>query len=163
MSILDHHTDKWRLKLDTGCYLWTGALSRGRSDTPSAGWNGKIVRVARIVCEEMYGPPPSSKHHAAHDTRNGCIGSLCVAPEHIRWATARENAADIPAKVRSDRIRRGAASMTFEVRKERAQKMLLARLAKETSESKREAALRGWATRRKIGCCNAPRTDLRTL
>jgi hypothetical protein len=128
MAVLDYHADKWAPEPNTGCYLWTGAVSSSgnglarRADRPSAGWNGKIVRVARIVCEETHGPPPTPKHHAAHATSNGCVGGVCVNGAHLRWATARENAADISVEMRSDRIRRGAINIPMEVKRERSRR-----------------------------------------
>ena len=130
MSVLERHVDKWTPEPNTGCYLWIGGFSTGRSDRPSAGWNGKIVAVARVVCEEVNGQPPSSKHHAAHNTPNGCVGTNCVNGGHLRWATAKENQQDVPPDVRSDRIRRGAAVMTPEARMDRHRKMLAKRWPK---------------------------------
>ena len=108
LSILELHEDKWIPEPNTGCYLWTGALGgNSRSLQGCVGLNRKIKRIPRIVCEETNGPPPTPKHHAAHNTTKGCVGGLCVNGGHLRWATAVENAADIPPKLRSDRIRRG--------------------------------------------------------
>ena len=131
LSILEQHEDKWIPEPNTGCYLWTAALGGNvRSLQGIVGWNGKVLRVPRIVCEETNGPPPTSKHHAAHNTPNGCVGGLCVNGGHLRWATARQNAADIPPEERSDRIRRGAVSMSLETKQERSRKANLARWSK---------------------------------
>lgn len=46
--------------------------------------------VARFLCEEINGKPSFEKAHAAHN----CGNHACVNPSHIRWATAKENAAD---------------------------------------------------------------------
>ncbi len=48
--------------------------------------------VHRLVCEVMYGPAPTPKHHAAHSCGKGYLG--CVAKKHLRWATVKENHAD---------------------------------------------------------------------
>jgi len=48
--------------------------------------------VSRIVCEAINGPPPSSKHEAAHSCGKGHLG--CVNPQHLRWATTSENSLD---------------------------------------------------------------------
>ena len=130
MAILERHFDKFVPEPNTGCWIWTAGLSTGRASYPSAGWEGKVVRVTRIICEEAYGPPPSSKHNALHNTANGCIGGLCVNPDHLRWGTQAENMQDISPEERSDRIRRGAAKMTIAARMDRHLKMLAKRWPK---------------------------------
>jgi hypothetical protein len=52
----------------------------------------KKARVARYVCEQANGPPPSPIHEAAHNCGKGHEG--CVNPSHLRWATPKENVAD---------------------------------------------------------------------
>ena len=111
-SILDRHADKWT-PTAYGCWIWTGAVSgsgqpRAIVGIPriEAGVKQKIASVARLICEETYGPPPSSKYHAAHNTPNGCLGFICVNPAHIRWATPKENQQDIPREIMLERCRR---------------------------------------------------------
>ena len=100
MAALERHADKWIPEPNTGCYLWTGAIIN--SGRPVVGVGPKGVRlVSRVVCEELNGPPPTSKHEAAHNTPNGCVGGLCVNGDHLRWATRKENAADIPPELRA--------------------------------------------------------------
>lgn len=75
----------------------------GRVLRPDVGSNGysrvglivdgklKKVLVHRAVCWAFHGSPPSSKHQAAHgdgDRKNN-------RPGNLRWATAKENIADI--------------------------------------------------------------------
>lgn len=54
--------------------------------------NGKGVsaRVNRIICETFHGPPPTARHHAAH---NDGVKSNNAA-SNLRWATGKENEAD---------------------------------------------------------------------
>lgn len=54
--------------------------------------NGRTMPATRLLCEMVYGPPPTPKHHAAHNCGNGNGG--CCNPKHLRWASAKENAAD---------------------------------------------------------------------
>ena len=102
MSLLDRHADKWAPEPNTGCLIWTGAISSAPASRPMVGIAGnKVQVVARLICEEAYGPPPTSKHQAAHNTPNGCIGGLCVEPRHLRWATPRENLNDRTPEMKS--------------------------------------------------------------
>lgn len=111
MSLLERYDDKFIPEPNTGCLIWTGATNRraGKPRQPIiAAEPGKSKLITRRVCEEVNGPPPTSKHQAAHNTPNGCIGSLCVNGNHLRWASQSENAMDIPRKERSQRSSKGA-------------------------------------------------------
>ena len=120
MSLLDHHADKWQPEPNTGCYLWTAWLAGGQGMHARLNVKGRTVSVARVVCEEAHGPPPSPKHEAAHNTPNGCVGGLCVNGNHLRWATKSENQLDVLADVRAARAevraktRRGAKYAAIE-------------------------------------------------
>ena len=130
LNLLERHRDKW--VEDGECYRWIGTTAGkdgNRLGTIRIGArkDGKYATVPRIVCEEVHGPPPTPKHQAAHNTPNGCIGSLCVNGEHLRWATAHENHMDVPAEERSDRVRRGAVNIPIEVKRERSRRANAAR------------------------------------
>lgn len=49
-------------------------------------------RAHRQICWKKHGPPPTSKHHAAHSCGKGHLG--CVNWKHVRWATPQENIDD---------------------------------------------------------------------
>jgi hypothetical protein len=51
---------------------------------------GRSNIAARIICEETQGFPQDSNLDAAHS----CGNKICVNPNHIRWATRKENEAD---------------------------------------------------------------------
>lgn len=53
---------------------------------------GKNKKSPRVMCEFANGPPPSSKHDAAHSCGNGHLG--CIHPKHLSWKTRKENEAD---------------------------------------------------------------------
>jgi hypothetical protein len=105
MAVLDSHADKWTPEPNTGCYLWTGAV-RNKSTGRPAVYAGqrKMAMMARLVCEEAHGPPPTPKHHAAHNRLGGCVGAPCIAPNHLRWASPRENQMDVPVEIRRKRV-----------------------------------------------------------
>jgi hypothetical protein len=46
----------------------------------------------RLVCEKIYGPPPTPQHDAAHSPK--CVSKACINKRHLRWATKKENQAD---------------------------------------------------------------------
>lgn len=54
--------------------------------------DGKMKSVHRLVCAEVYGPPTTPDHLAAHNCGLGHTG--CCASTHVRWATHAENVAD---------------------------------------------------------------------
>jgi len=72
------------------CISWPWACDARGAGRVSL--NGRSTVVARLICERIHGAPPTSKHHAAHCCGNGHLG--CVTPNHIRWATPKENVAD---------------------------------------------------------------------
>lgn len=54
--------------------------------------NKKVMAAHRWMCEQRNGPPPTSKHHAAHSCGNGEQG--CVTPKHLSWKTNAQNQLD---------------------------------------------------------------------
>lgn len=72
------------------CIVWPyGRTEQGYARIT---YNHKTVKAHRRVCEEVYGPPPTPKHEAAHSCGNGAGG--CVTKRHLRWATRKENMDD---------------------------------------------------------------------
>lgn len=114
MSLLDDLADRWAPEPNTGCYLWLGSVV-GRN-RPCIKRRGVTKKVARLVCEEVYGSPPTEKHEAAHSTPIGCCGGLCISPAHLRWATRSENQQDISAESRSERTRKARMAVPIEQR-----------------------------------------------
>lgn len=72
------------------CLIWPYKRS-------SAGYGGVAIKrktqsVNRLVCEHVYGPPPTPTHESAHSCGRGHEG--CCSQKHLRWATPAENAHD---------------------------------------------------------------------
>lgn len=72
------------------CLIWP--YSRKTDGAAQINLGGRSVIVARMVCEEVNGPPPTPAHQAAHSCGKGHLG--CITPQHLRWATQVENEAD---------------------------------------------------------------------
>lgn len=92
------------------CLIWPFARTHGYAwvSNPDGGTN----QVHRLACEHRYGPPPTSRHEAAHICGGGSRG--CVAPNHVRWALPSENQADRVAHGTSNRGERCAQSKLTE-------------------------------------------------
>lgn len=71
------------------CLTWPYGTSNGYANMIKGGKRGV---VSRFLCEDIYGPPPSTEHQAAHSCGNGHLA--CVARSHLRWATPSENSMD---------------------------------------------------------------------
>lgn len=70
------------------CLLWPFSLSS--HGYAAGGWDGKVRKVHREVCEAVHGTAPSASHEVAHI----CGVRACVNPLHLRWASHAENMAD---------------------------------------------------------------------
>lgn len=79
-------------QLTTECWEWTAACSEKRygERRPEIRDGSKMRSVARIVCEWVNGPAPTSSHHAGHTCPNG-ENALCVSPHHLEWQTPYQN------------------------------------------------------------------------
>lgn len=72
------------------CLIWPYA--RNSAGYGNMLFKGKHQLVHRLVCAEVNGPPPTSKHYALHKCGNGHLG--CVNPRHLQWGTPSENNGD---------------------------------------------------------------------
>ena len=73
------------------CIVWPFAIAE--SGYPACvSWNGGQTGAHRVMCEMRNGKPSTSDHQAAHSCGKGKNG--CINPNHLRWATAKENHAD---------------------------------------------------------------------
>jgi hypothetical protein len=89
------------------CLIWPCYRdNQGRAKIARKGKSPQYV--GRIICREVHGKPPSSKHEAAHSCGNGHLG--CIAPRHLYWATHQQNAFDMILHARSTRGERSASA-----------------------------------------------------
>ena len=73
------------------CLIWPFAKAdNGYARVRSP--NRTSAAAHRIVCQAVNGDQPEGKNQVAHSCGRGRQG--CVAPKHLRWATAKENAED---------------------------------------------------------------------
>lgn len=77
------------------CLTWPfGRSSDGYARISSRRHKGDSSSTSAHIemCRLAHGEPPSPTHQAAHSCGNGHLG--CVHPDHLRWATAKENQHD---------------------------------------------------------------------
>jgi hypothetical protein len=72
------------------CLIWP--FARNSQGYGVVELNGRQTSLQHAMCTLAYGAAPTPKHQAAHSCGNGHLG--CGNPNHLRWATATENAAD---------------------------------------------------------------------
>ena len=72
------------------CLIWPYA--RDQHGYARLAGTGDTQYVSRLACEELNGPPPTSKHEAAHSCGKGNLG--CVNPGHLSWKTHKANQHD---------------------------------------------------------------------
>lgn len=74
------------------CRLWPFSVqSNGYGDFRQG---GEHHLAHRWVCKEAHGEPPFPAADAAHDP-DKCTSRLCCTKRHLRWATRRDNLADM--------------------------------------------------------------------
>ena len=86
MSMTERDLDRFLSKIDFvgECWDWTGA---GHPKGYGMIWlSGSMVWAHRVACWLRHGPPPEDKPTTDHLCKN----RGCVNPEHLRWASMKE-------------------------------------------------------------------------
>lgn len=94
------------------CLIWPFSKNKGYAHISI---DGITKSVSRLFCETIYGVAPTDEHEAAHSCGRGDQG--CVTKRHLRWATAKENAAD---KIAHGTTNRGERSPTAKITEKQA-------------------------------------------
>ena len=88
------HNYKWLLAhvahSGDDCLIWP--FSRNNTGYGQLGYEGKMRKAHRFMCEMAHGNPPTPDHEASHACGNGMGG--CVNPRHLSWKTRSENQLD---------------------------------------------------------------------
>ena len=87
-SLLERFVQKFIPEPNTGCWLWTACCSSGGYG--SIKLNGKMVGAHRVAYELFVGPIPYGLE-LDHVKARGCVGSVCVNPQHLEPVTHQEN------------------------------------------------------------------------
>lgn len=80
------------------CLLWAFAVDKKGYGVLKYGPKRELAH--RVMCRLAHGEPPDASFHAAHS----CRRRSCVNPNHLRWATARENNLDKVAHGTANRV-----------------------------------------------------------
>jgi len=72
------------------CLIWP--FSRNNYGYGQVGFNGKVRKASRVMCEMVRGPAPLDKPQAAHSCGNGHLG--CCNPRHLSWKDNSANQKD---------------------------------------------------------------------
>lgn len=84
--------EKWEAVTESGCYIWTGAVSRTGYGSFRA--SRKIVTAHRFAYERIYGEQPNK--YICHK----CDTPLCVNPSHMFSGDQYANMKDMSTKGR---------------------------------------------------------------
>lgn len=92
-AVLDRLFDKISPEPNSGCWLWTGAVSAGKYGSFS--FEGRMQKAHRVTWRLMRGPVPDGL-----DLDHICRVTICCNPDHLEPVTRSENLRRSPLKNR---------------------------------------------------------------
>jgi len=109
-SLEDRFNEKWVPVTESGCWLWTGAVSGGKASGVQYGYisvggrSGSGQRAHRVSYQLHNGDIPEGLF-----VRHKCDNPLCVNPDHLELGTHQDNMQDMAERGRRKRThcRRG--------------------------------------------------------
>lgn len=93
---IESFNKRWVPEPFSGCWLWIGAISEGRTSYGQVQQNNKKTTAHRVSWELHKGNIPAGLF-----VLHQCDTGLCVNPEHLFLGTAQDNSADMKNKNRS--------------------------------------------------------------
>ena len=103
-SLEDRFNEKWVPVTESGCWLWTGAVSGNPSSGTQYGYisvggrSGSAQRAHRVSYELHIGEIPEGLI-----VRHKCDNPLCVNPDHLEVGTHADNSMDMANRGRSNK------------------------------------------------------------
>ncbi len=91
------------------CLVWPYGKSDGYAVLAIP---GRSKWLTKLICEDVYGAPPTSLHEGAHSCGNG--NKACVARRHLSWKTHAANMGDSVIHGTSNRGERSGLSKLTE-------------------------------------------------
>lgn len=96
---LDKILGRTELDEQSGCWIWKGGVTGGKSAYGVAKYRGALYRVHRLAYEHFVGPIPPGLvlDHLCHTADRECPGgreckhTRCANPEHLEPVTQAEN------------------------------------------------------------------------
>lgn len=101
--------DEHRIYSGDECLEWP--FVKDRKGYGLATLDGVQRTASNVMCRLANGEPPSEKHECAHTCGKGHKG--CVNPNHLRWATRKENHHD---KIHHGTTNRGSRNSTSKLK-----------------------------------------------
>jgi len=117
-SLENRFNEKWVPVTESGCWLWTGAVSGGKASGAQYGYmsvggrSGSVQRAHRVSYELYVGEIPEGLF-----VRHKCDNPLCVNPDHLEVGTHQENMRDMADR---DRRKRSHCKRGHELNEENA-------------------------------------------
>src|SRR5271170_5361706 len=92
-GFLEKFSDQWTPDLNSGCWLWLAAKTRGYG---VVWWKGRVERAHRAAFEDANGDGSASGLTICHH----CDNPSCINPEHLFGGTPKDNVHDAIKKGR---------------------------------------------------------------